>query len=119
MCRQENEKATVQQTAATTTESCTCPFCNREVVLENGIKPEQLLAANLLQILGAEQREKWDGATTRCMCCGMNAMRVALTQNHLSKQAEIFICHECAAREENGNGLPIDAWYVIKEICGF
>jgi|GEM_PF-3215669 len=122
MCKKRNE-VTSPNGATPPTVPCTCPFCKRELTVPDGITPEHHLAKNLLQILGEGQRnnrnELWGNDPGLCLCCGEETTHADLTQNKRSQYADVYICHECAAREEHGVTPLLEEWFIVKGILRF
>ena len=99
--------------------SCKCPLCEQRFTPEEGVTPEEHLAKGIIRTI----KEMQDSSLLYelpCPRCGHMRMKRDLTENALSRHADIYICSECgeneALRDAENDVLPVVAWYIVNEI---
>ena len=97
--------------------TCTCPVCNREVIPIDGLTGDEQIINGIIEFYKDMQDKK---NYPHCPRCGQERMT---DRNAISRQFNIDVCPTCGAdealRAKNGNVLPAEEWWIIKEVYKF
>ena len=94
--------------------TCTCPVCNRELNLADGLSGDERIIDGVIKLYKELQAKR---ECPNCPRCGRDRMA---RRNALSRQFDIDVCPECrtdeAVRAASGDAMPVSEWWIVREI---